>query len=161
LRLTPRPEGANPLKLAGPTVFVIDFKTSQDIWDSHELQVSSYRVALENGENPLHERNENGTETSALLDVSGLRAAILQIGYRRNKAGYKFTEIADRFEDFKVAQHIWRREHTSAKTGGLNTPGFTQRDFPIVLSPARLTPKVEGKPTAQEKGIKTKSKSEK
>ena len=62
VRLTPKPEGDNPLKFAGPTPFVIDFKTSQDIWDSHELQVSSYRVALENGENPLHERNANGTD---------------------------------------------------------------------------------------------------
>lgn len=162
VRLTPKPEGDNPLKFAGPTPFVIDFKTSQDIWDLHELQVSSYRVALENGENPLHERNANGTDSNKLVDMAGLRMAILQIGYRRNKAGYKFTEIADRFEDFKVAQHIWRREHTSAKTGDLNTPGFTQRDFPIVLSPARHSApsKVEeAKPTAPEGGTKTTKKS--
>lgn len=140
LRLTPRPEGKNPLKLAGPTVYLTDFKTSQDIWDSHELQISSYGETITNGENPIFERNENGTESNKLLDVSSLRLAILQIGYRRNKDGFKFSEIANRFDDFKVAQHIWRREHTSAKSGELNKPGFTQRDFPIVLSPAKAAP---------------------
>lgn len=84
-----------------------------------------------------------------------MRMAILQIGYRRNKDGYKFTEIADRFQDFKVAQHIWRREHTSAKTGELNKPGFTQRDFPIVLSPARnATAKVEAAAPTLPEGVK-------
>lgn len=163
VRLTPRPEGRNPLKLAGPTVFLTDFKTSQDIWDSHELQISSYGEAITNGENPIFERNENGTETNRRVDISSLRLAILQIGYRRNKDGFKFTEIANRFEDFKIAQHIWKREHTSAKTGELNKPGFTQRDFPIVLSPARTAPKVDtARPTSSEGGAKTtKSKAKK
>src|SRR5205823_4120979 len=94
------------------------------------LQISAYRTALENGENPLFEKNPNGTETDKLVDMSGLRTAILQVGYDRNKAGYKFTEVEDAFPLFKVAQQIWKAEV------GDNTPGFTKRDFPIVLSPA-------------------------
>ena len=69
----------------------------------------AYRVALENGENPLHEKNENGTD-GPLIDVSGMRTAILQVGYDKNRAGYKFTEIDDAFELFKVAQQIWKAE---------------------------------------------------
>jgi len=30
VRLTPKPEGKNPLKLSGPTPYVIDFKTGVD-----------------------------------------------------------------------------------------------------------------------------------
>jgi hypothetical protein len=113
------------------TVWLIDFKTSKQIWREYELQLSAYRTMLENGENPIHEKNENGTETDKLVDMSGLKVAILQLGYDKNRAGYKFTEIEDAFHLFKVAQQIWKREI------GENTPGFTVRDFPIVLSPGK------------------------
>src|SRR5471030_3270463 len=63
--------------------------------------------------------------------MSNLRTAILQVGYERNKAGYKFTEIDDAFPLFKVAQQIWKSEV------GDNHPGFTKREFPIVLSAAK------------------------
>jgi hypothetical protein len=111
--------------------YVIDFKTSKQVWKEHELQISAYRVALENGENPLYEKNPNGTETHKMVDLSGLKTAILQVGYERNKAGYKFTEIEDEFAMFKVAQQIWKSEI------GENTPGFVKRDFPIILSPKK------------------------
>jgi hypothetical protein len=115
---------------------VIDFKTSKNVWKEYELQVSAYRMALENGENPIYKKNPNGTDSNELVDLSGLKMAILQVGYDKNKDGYKFTEIDDAFPLFKVAQQIWREEHTSKKTGDMLTPGFTKRDFPIVLSPA-------------------------
>ena len=95
------------------------------------MQVSAYRTALENGENPLFE--EDG---KTLVDMSGCKTAILQVGYDKNKAGYKFTEIEDAFPLFKVAQQIWKAEV------GSNTPGFTKRDFPIVLSPKVVKEKV-------------------
>jgi hypothetical protein len=114
--------------------YVIDFKTSKQVSRAHELQVSAYRVAIENAENPLPEKNPNGTETGKLVNVAGLKAAILQLGYTRNKAGFKFTEIDDAFPLFKVAQQIWKAEV------GDNTPGFTKREFPIVLSPAAKKP---------------------
>ncbi len=111
-------------------LYVIDFKTSKQVWKEHELQISAYRVALENGENPLYERNANGTDSNKLVDVSNLKTAVLQVGYERNRAGYKFTEIDDAFPLFKVAQQIWKAEI------GDNTPGFSKRDFPVVLSAA-------------------------
>jgi hypothetical protein len=110
-----------------------------------------YRAALENGENPIYERNPNGTQSNKLADLSGLKTAILQVGYERNKAGYKFTEIDDAFPLFKVAQQIWKAEI------GDNKPGFTKRDFPIVLSPAKPAPTVDETPKttpAPERGTK-------
>lgn len=109
-------------------LYVVDFKTSKQVWREHEMQISAYRVALENGENPIAEKNPNGTETGKMVDISNMRMAILQVGYNRNKAGFKFTEIEDQFPNFKVAYQIWKAEI------GSNTPGFTQKDFPIVLS---------------------------
>jgi hypothetical protein len=108
--------------------YVVDFKTSKQVWKEYELQVSAYRAALESGENPLYERD------GSLFNPAGMKTAILQVGYERNKAGYKFTEIDDAFDLFKVAQRIWKTEV------GDNTPGFTKRDFPIVLSPAASKP---------------------
>jgi hypothetical protein len=137
--------------------YVIDFKTSKQVWKEYELQVSAYRVALENGENPLYEKNPNGTDSNKLADLSGLKTAILQVGYERNKAGYKFTEVDDAFPLFKVAQQIWKAEV------GDNTPGFTKRDFPIVLSPAaKRAAQVEPPPTNSRPGTrKSTSKSSK
>lgn len=111
-------------------MWLIDFKTSKQIWREYELQLSAYRELLTNGENPIKARNSNGTETDDVVDLTGLKAGILQLGYDRNKAGYKFTEIADAFPLFKVAQQIWKREI------GEGTPGFTVREFPVVLARA-------------------------
>lgn len=112
----------------GDVPYVIDFKTSKQVWTEYELQVSAYRMALENGENPVYKKNENGTETDRLVDLSGLKMAILQVGYERNKAGYKFTEIEDAFDLFLTAKKIWQRE------AGSQQPKVV--DFPIVLSKA-------------------------
>jgi hypothetical protein len=120
--------------------YVIDFKTSKQVWKEYALQVSAYRVALANGENPLFEKNPNGTNSNKRVDMSGLRTAILQLGYDRNKAGYKFTDIEDAFPLFKVAQQIWKVEV------GERTPGFTKRDFPIVLSPGAKREETKSKP---------------
>jgi hypothetical protein len=109
--------------------YIIDFKTSKSIWREYELQVSAYRMAMENGENPIFGLNENGTDTGKQIDLSGLRTAILQVGYTRNKAGWKFTEIEDAFPLFKVAQQIWQREAGSQE--------IKQYQFPIVLSAGR------------------------
>lgn len=109
-------------------LYVVDFKTSQYIWTEYELQISAYRKALENGENPLYERNPNGTESNKMLDISNLKTAILQIGYRKNKARYKFTDIEDQFAVFKLAQEIWKRDSSGQEPRKV--------DLPIVLSAA-------------------------
>lgn len=105
-------------KVTGDVIFwIIDFKTSQNVFTSHELQVNAYKRTVENGENEIKD-----------IDVSKLQMAILQVGYRKNKSGFKFTIIEDDFDMFIVAQKIWKKEH------GKEQPVL--RDYPIVLSPA-------------------------
>ena len=106
--------------------WLVDFKTSQQIWRSAEMQVSAYKRTVENGENPVELLNENGTGTGKYLDVTALRIAILQVGYRRNKAKVKFTEIEDCFDLFLIAQKIWQKEVGDEQVRVI--------DFPIVLS---------------------------
>jgi hypothetical protein len=88
----------------GDKVYIVDFKTGQTVWMSAELQVSAYKRCT--------------TVANSL--------AILQLGYRKNKAGYKFTEIEDRFDLFLAAKTIWAVENGGAKP--------KQRDYPISIS---------------------------
>lgn len=104
----------------GNDFWVIDFKSSQDIWPSHHIQLNAYKRTIENGENHIKG-----------FGVENIRMGILQVGYRRNKNGYKFTEIPTDFEMFELAQKIWKREH------GDEVP--KKKDYPIVLSPASAT----------------------
>ena len=86
-------------------IWVVDFKTSQYIWPEHEIQVSSYKHAVKN-----HKVDKQ---------------AVLQLGYKRNKKGYKFTEIEDKFDLFLHAKAIWAHENPEAKP--------KQRDYPTQL----------------------------
>lgn len=74
----------------GGITYVVDFKTSANIWPSHELQLSSYNHALPRPAQKL---------------------AILQVGYGRNKKGFKFTEVEDKFHLFLAAKQIWFNEN--------------------------------------------------
>lgn len=105
--------------------WIIDFKTGQYIWPEYELQVSAYKRTIENAENHFTE----------IKDVSNIRTAILQVGYKRNKDGYKFTELEDKFMLFQAAQIIWKNEH------GGEQP--SKKDYPIILSPSLSAGEVE------------------
>lgn len=104
--------------------WVIDFKTSQFIWASHEIQINGYKTMLVNGEH----------EIESLKDVKEFKMAILQVGYRKNKAGYKFTEIEDAPALLQASKVIWKNEH------GNEQP--TKKDYPIILSPALVAEQV-------------------
>jgi hypothetical protein len=88
--------------------YLIDIKTSPNLWPSHELQVNAYRAAL-----PLNEQLRT-------------KIAILQIGYNRNKAKYKLTEIEEKFSEFLATKTIWANE----------TKGIVplQKDYPLEIS---------------------------
>jgi hypothetical protein len=86
--------------------WIIDIKTSAQVWPEYELQVSAYKHALELEDEP--------------------KLAILQVGYKRNKDGYKFTEVEDKFDLFRAAQLIWKNECSSQKPA--------QKDYPMSLS---------------------------
>lgn len=99
--------------------WLIDFKTSQHIWPEHQLQVSAYKEAIENGENPIEGLPADET----------LRLAVLQLGYRLNKNGYKWNEIEPNFDLFLATKQIWQNEHGKEKP--------SQKDYPLVISPGK------------------------
>lgn len=84
--------------------YIVDFKSSQDIWPSHKIQLSAYRNALGNKH----------------------KIAILQVGYRRNKAKYKFTPIEPCYDLFNAAYTIWQSENDGVQP--------SQKDYPLNLS---------------------------
>jgi hypothetical protein len=84
-------------------VWILDIKTSADVYPSHEIQVSSYKEA----------------------DRECEKIGIIQVGYKRNKNGYKFTEIQPQFDVFLAARRIWQKE-----TEGVLIP---QRLYPSSL----------------------------
>jgi len=103
-------------------IYVVDLKTSQQIWEEYKLQVSSYNHASIDYE--LLGLNEE--------EWNSRKMAILQVGYRLNKAGWKFTEIEDKFYLFKMAYAIWENENPNTKP--------KQRDYPLTL---KITTKKE------------------
>ncbi len=83
-------------------IWIVDFKTGQNTWPSHELQLSAYKNAY--GQN-----------------IDGL--AILQVGYKRNKAGWKWNEMEDKFDVFLATRMIWQNDHGDEKP--------KQKDYPM------------------------------
>lgn len=88
--------------------YIIDLKTSQYIWPSHELQVSAYKQAL-----PDEEKRK--------ITLT----AILQLGYRMNKSKYKFTIVEDKFREFQAARVIWANENEGVQPA--------QKDYPLEI----------------------------
>lgn len=111
-------------------LFLIDFKTSQYIWPSMELQVSAYKHALE----------DQGSEPVSL--------AILQVGYRLNKKRYKFTEVEDHYQEFLAAKTIWAKE-----TKGVQPH---QKDYPlrVKLDLSKEKEKTNETATARKDGVR-------
>ena len=92
----------------GHQVWLVDVKTSLQIWPSMELQVSAYKHA-----DPTLPKN--------------VKLAILQVGYKFNKRQkYKFTPVADQFPLFLATRRIWKKE-----TDGIKPH---QREYPLTLS---------------------------
>lgn len=83
--------------------WIVDMKTSASIWPSSILQVSAYKHACKG------------------IDKIG----ILQLGYKRNKNKYKFTEVPDQFDLFNAAYLIWESEMKDVQP--------FQRDYPLEL----------------------------
>lgn len=102
----------------GEQVYIVDFKTSAQVWSEYELQVSAYKQPIAFGE----------TFIEGLKDVSDIKLAILQVGYKLNKAGFKWNEVDDKFPLFLAARQIWANECEGQAP--------KMREYPIVLSPA-------------------------
>jgi hypothetical protein len=66
------------------------------------------------------------------LDLEDVNLAILQIGYKRNKNGYKFTLIEDKFDLFLAARQIWNNEVKDKQPHA--------KDFPISIKLTGVEP---------------------
>lgn len=115
------------------SLWLLDWKTGQEVWPEHRLQVSAYGHApLPIGTGPL-------AMPGPLHEVDRqARLGILQIGYRRNTRGWKFTEVEDAFDLFLAAKAIW-----AAETAG-EAP--LQVEYPLAVSlngadPAPILPR--------------------
>lgn len=107
-------------KVAGEyRMILIDLKTGQYIWPEHELQVSAYKRALIGKEVLDFDKRE-------LVTIADMSLGILQLGYRLNKKGFKFTEIDDKFDLFLAAKRIWAEECSKIEP--------LKRDYPMSLT---------------------------
>lgn len=116
--------------------WILDWKTSKDVWPEHEIQVSAYRHSDWIREFQRQDPPENVKALATLAGDGGWHLGILQLGYRRNKAGWKLTEVEDQFPLFLAAQQIWASE-----CGRVTVP---TRDYPLALElpppPATVAP---------------------
>lgn len=84
--------------------YLLDFKTSSEVYPSHKYQISSY----------LH-----------CDGIEAAKMAVLQVGYKRNKKKFKFTEIEDEFDGFLAAKVFWAKENLDKKP--------LQKDLPTII----------------------------
>lgn len=96
-------------------IWIIDLKTSQSIWPEHELQISSY--------SHMHFDYKKMGVTDK--EWKNRKLAILQIGYKKNRKGYKFSEVEDKYPLFQNAYKIWKNENPDLKP--------KERDYPTVI----------------------------
>jgi hypothetical protein len=87
-------------------LWIVDFKTSQSVWPSHELQLTGYKHADH--------------------DWGAANLAVLQLGYKRNKDGFKWNPVNDDWLSFLSTKVIWARETAGQKPA--------QRDYPVQVS---------------------------
>jgi len=100
----------------GKEIWIVDLKTSQSIWPEHELQISSYsRMQIDYKRLGITDK-----------EWKKRKLAILQIGYKKNRKRYKFTEVQDKYHLFRnVAYKIWKNENGDHKP--------KERDYPNVI----------------------------
>lgn len=100
----------------GDDYYIVDFKTSSEVWTEYELQLNAYKQAL------LNETDD----IDSLKDVKNYKMMILQLNYKRNKIKkYKETEIDEKFPLFLSARDIWSNEHGGDKP--------SMKEYPVVL----------------------------
>lgn len=88
-------------------IWLIDFKTSKEVYASHEIQLSAYK--------------------NSCTEFPIKKMAILQLGYKKNKyKKWKLTEIEDQYDLFQAAHRIWKKE-----CGGME---LKKKDYPTSIS---------------------------
>lgn len=127
-------------EIEGEIVF-IDFKTSKVIGKDYEMQISAYAAAVKSGEN----------EFVGIDPTRPFKLAILQLGQKplkTNPATYRWREVEDCMDLFVATRRIWADVYENQIRDG---KGYSQKDYPIVLSPAlSLEEALDANPTIAE-----------
>jgi hypothetical protein len=89
-------------------IWVIDLKTSKQVFESHKIQLSAYKHIVEK-----------------MYPGETVNMAVLQIGFAKNKRHWKLTECEDKFHLFKVAYQIWEEE--------VKYKDVQQKDYPLEI----------------------------
>lgn len=100
-------------------IYIIDWKTGQYVWPEYELQLSAYNQALSELVEKMEPRAAKG------IVGRNCKLAVLQVGYKRNKNRFKFTEIEDKFDLFLSARKIWENETAGQRV--------SQKDYPVSI----------------------------
>ena len=85
--------------------WIVDLKTSKSVYPSHEIQISAYKHCL---------------------NIPEVNLAILQVGYNKNKQGWKWNVVNDCFPLFLSVKDIWAYENEGVYP--------KQKDYPISLT---------------------------
>jgi hypothetical protein len=93
----------------GGELYLVDLKTGQGLYESYTLQVSAYK----------HARPITLEDPPDLLTA---KLAILQVGNRRIKKGYKFTEVEDKYPVFRAVQTVFNNEHGTESPRQIDLP---------------------------------------
>ena len=93
-------------------IYIVDIKSSKSIYKSMIGQVSSYSHA------------DIDYKLFGITDIEweNRKLAILQVGYDRNKNGWKWTEIEDRMDLFELAYATWKDENPNSKPRQIDLP---------------------------------------
>lgn len=119
----------------GDNTYLIDFKTSKSVYTSHIVQISSYKQAL----------------IEDMPKVEKIEMAILQIGYLRNKKGWKFNEIEDKFPRFLRDYETWKEENPDSKPRQIDLPIKLFISNPLQAPTTKEEPKTPSMPTPEVK----------
>jgi len=126
-------------EIEGEIVF-IDFKTSKVIGKDYEMQISAYAAAVKSGENIF----------ATVDEKRPFKLAILQLGQKplkTNPATYRWREVEDCMDLFMATRAIWGDVY---ETQIRDARGFSQKDYPIVLSAALSVDEALGEPKQEE-----------
>lgn len=81
-------------------LWIIDIKTSKGIWNTHKLQLSAYKHAMEEYKGSSHGYGKPNTDNYKL--------GIIHINH--NQDSYEFKEVDDVFDVFLAIKTIWEFE---------------------------------------------------
>ena len=93
-------------------IYIIDIKSSKSIYKSMIGQISSYS----------HKDIDYKLLGITDEEWENRKLAILQVGYNRNKNGWKWTEVDDKYNLFEIAYATWKEENPTAKPRQIELP---------------------------------------